>query len=271
MWQAGLPNVWNGCVPCDRARERSKQDLERKTVLVTGSSRGIGAAAARAFALSGYAVAIQYYRSEQTARALARELAGTGTEVLTVRADVSDPVQVGRMFDNVLDAFGQLDILICNAGVARQALLCDMSDADWRAVTGTDLDGVFYCCRAAYCHMVSRKRGKILTVSSVWGVQGASCEAAYSAAKAGVIGLTKALARELGPSGITVNCVAPGVIDTEMNGNLTTEDLKSLAEATPLGRIGQPEDVARALLFLASPAADFITGQVLGVDGGFPA
>lgn len=245
--------------------------MEKKTVLVTGASRGIGAATARVFARAGYGVAIQYHRSEEAALALARELRAAGGEVLTVRADVSDPEQVDRMIDNVLDKFCQLDILICNAGVARQALLCDTSDADWRAVTGADLDGVFYCCRAAYRHMVARKRGKIVTVSSVWGVQGASCEAAYSAAKAGVIGLTKALARELGPSGITVNCVAPGVIDTEMNGNLTPEDLRALAEATPLGRIGRPEEVAQALLFLASAAADFITGQVLGVDGGFPA
>ena len=203
------------------------------------------------------------------ARALAEELTAQGHTVLPVQADVSDPDQVRHMVDNVLDNFCQLDILICNAGTAWRGLLCDLTDQDWHRLRGTDLDGVLYCCRAVYRHMVSRKQGRILTVSSMWGRSGASCEAAYSAAKAGVIGLTQALARELGPSGITVNCVAPGVIDTEMNAGLTPEDLQALSEETPLGRLGTPEDVARALLFLASPEAGFLTGQVLGVDGGY--
>ncbi|HJC41766.1 MAG TPA: 3-oxoacyl-ACP reductase FabG [Candidatus Intestinimonas pullistercoris] len=240
-----------------------------KTVLITGGSRGIGAAAVRAFAQAGYAVALNYCRSRDAALRLAEELTAQGHIVLPVQADVSDPDQVRHMVDNVLDNFCQLDILICNAGTAWRGLLCDLTDQDWHRLRGTDLDGVLYCCRAVYRHMVSRKQGRILTVSSMWGRSGASCEAAYSAAKAGVIGLTQALARELGPSGITVNCVAPGVIDTEMNAGLTPEDLQALSEETPLGRLGTPEDVARALLFLASPEAGFLTGQVLGVDGGY--
>lgn len=242
---------------------------ERRSVLITGGSRGIGAELARAFARTGYRVAVNYNRSEERAAALAGELREMGAEVLLLRADVSDPSQVRKMVDNVLAEFCQLDILICCAGVAWSGLLCDMGDADWQRLRGVDLDGVFYTCREVYRHMVGRKKGKIITISSMWGRAGASCEAAYSACKAGVIGLTKALAQELGPSGITVNCVAPGVIDTEMNGNLTPEELSALAEETPVGRLGTPADVAAAALFLASPQADFITGQVLGVDGGF--
>lgn len=243
--------------------------MEQKTVLITGGSRGIGAAAVRAFAQAGYAVAFSYKNAGDRATALAEELIAQGHTVLPLRADVSDPEQVRAMVDNVLDKFCQLDILICNAGVAWTGLLCDMTDRDWQELRGADLDGVLYCCRAVYRHMVGRKAGRILTVSSMWGRSGASCEAAYSAAKAGVIGLTKALAQELGPSGITVNCVAPGVIDTEMNGRLSPQDRQALAEETPLGRLGTAEDVAKTLVFLASHQADFITGQVLGVDGGF--
>ncbi len=243
--------------------------MDQKTVLITGAGRGIGAAAARVFAAAGYAVAVHYHTSEEAALALVQELADAGCTAIAVQADISDPEQVKRMVDNVLDNFCQLDILICNAGQAWTGLLCDMSDQDWRTLMGADLDGVFYCCRAVYHHMVARKSGRILTVSSMWGRSGASCEAAYSAAKAGVIGLTQALARELGPSGITVNCVAPGVIDTQMNAHLGAGALQELADETPLGRLGTPEDVANTLLFLASPQAAFLTGQVVGVDGGF--
>ena len=164
----------------------------QQTVLITGGSRGIGAAMARAFAAAGYAVAVNYHRSEAEARALVEELSSSGYSVRAFQADVSDPGQAQSLVDNVLDIFCQLDILICNAGVAWTGLLCDMTDTDYRRVLGTDLDGVFYCCRAAYRHMVHRKYGRILTISSMWGRSGASCEAAYSAAKAGVIGLTKA-------------------------------------------------------------------------------
>ena len=240
----------------------------QKTVLITGASRGIGAETARRFSAAGYAVALHYHRSEERALALAEELRRAGGEVLTVQADVGDWSQVRKMVDNVLDKFCQLDILICNAGVSWQGLLSEMPVEDWRRLCAVDLDGVFYCCKAVIPHFVARKAGKILTVSSMWGQVGGSCESAYSAAKAGVIGLTRALAKELGPSGIAVNCVAPGVIATEMNRNLTPEDLDALREETPLGRIGTAGDVAESLLFLASEGASFITGQVLAPNGG---
>ncbi len=240
----------------------------QKSVLITGASRGIGAEAARVFARAGYAVALNYNRSAKAALALARELEGEGCRVLPVQADVSDPLQVGRMVDIVLENFCQLDILLCNAGVGFPGLFTDTNAETWRQIFATNVDGVYHCCQAVLPHFIHRKEGCILTLSSIWGMVGASCEVAYSASKAAVIGLTKALAKELGPSNITVNCVAPGVIDTEMNGSLSPEDIEALREETPLGRIGTSRDVAETLLFLASEKGRFFTGQVLSPNGG---
>lgn len=243
--------------------------MTQPTALITGASRGIGAAAARLLAARGYAVAINYCRSGDRALALAEELNRAGHTALPVRADVSDPDQVQAMVDTVLDKFCQLDALVCNAGISHFGLLSDLTEAEWRHIFGVNVDGVFHCCRAVIPHMVRRKGGRIIAVSSMWGQVGASCEAAYSASKAAVIGLTRALAKELGPSGIAVNCVAPGVIDTEMNAALSAETRAALTEETPLGRLGTAEEAARAIAFLASEDAGFITGQVLGVNGGF--
>lgn len=234
-----------------------------KTALITGGSRGIGAACARRLAAEGYRVAVNYNQSRLQAEALAAELGG-----IAVQADVADPGQVKDMVDTVLENFCQLDILVCNAGVSHVGLLSDMTDGEWRRLFAVNVDGVFHCCRAVIPHFVRRKAGRIVTVSSMWGQVGASCEAAYSASKAAVIGLTRALAKELGPSGITVNCVAPGVIDTDMNQALSAEDLKALREETPLERIGTARQVADAVWFLCGGQSDFITGQVLGVNGG---
>ena len=242
--------------------------MEQKTALITGASRGIGAATARRLARAGYAVAVNYCSSEDRALALVEELRAEGHTAMAVRADVSDPEQVQAMVDNVLDKFCQLDILICNAGIAQQKLFGDLTDDDWRRMFAVNVDGVFHAVRAALPHFIHRKAGRIVTVSSMWGQVGGSCEVAYSAAKAAVIGLTRALAKELGPSGITVNCVSPGVISTEMNAHLDREALAALAEETPLGAIGTPEDVAEAIWYLSSDAARFVTGQVLAPNGG---
>lgn len=240
-----------------------------RCVLITGASRGIGAAAARHMAARGWAVAVHYNHSEEKAQALVEELRTTGAQAVAVGGDVSDPEQADALVAQAEGELGQLDALVCSAGIALpQQLLTDTTTDQWRQVMGVDLDGVFYVVKAAVPGMVRRKSGSIVTISSMWGVTGGSCEAPYSAAKAGIIGLTQALAKELGPSGIRVNCVAPGVIATEMNGHLTQEDMAALEDETPLGRIGQPEEVAQAIHFLAGEESSFITGQVLRVDGG---
>ena len=240
-----------------------------KTVLITGASQGIGAATARLFAQKGWTVGVHYCRSEGAARALVQEIRQQEGKAVLLSGDVSDPVQASALVEAARRELGELEAVVCNAGVALpQQLLTDTTDAQWRQVMGVDLDGVFYTLRAAIPGMVRRQRGSIVTVSSMWGVTGGSCEAAYSAAKAGVIGLTRALAKELGPSHIRVNCVAPGVIDTRMNGSLDQTSLDALAEETPLGRIGTPEEVARSIFFLAGKESEFITGQVLQPNGG---
>ena len=239
-----------------------------KYALITGGSRGIGAAAARLFARRGWGVAVGFHHGEREARALAQELSALGVPALAVGADVGDAGQVGRMVDNVLENFCQLDILVCSAGISHLGLISQIDEDQWRRLFAVNVDGVHHCCRAVLPHMLERKSGSIVTVSSMWGQVGASCEAAYSATKGAVIAYTKALAKELGPSNIRVNCVAPGVIDTEMNARLSAEDLAALAGETPLGRVGTPEEAAAAITFLASDEASFLTGQVVAPNGG---
>lgn len=239
-----------------------------KYALITGASGGIGAATARAFAQAGYGVAIHAHRSVDKLHALAQELSALSVPVLEVCADLSDPVQAKTMVDNVLEKFCQLDILVCCSGLSHVGLVTDIDPQQWKTLFGVNVDGMHYCCQAVLPHMVHRKEGCILTISSMWGQVGASCEVAYSATKGAVIAYTKALAQEVGPSNIRVNCIAPGVIATEMNAHLSPEDLEALSDETPLGRIGTPEECAACALFLASEGASFVTGQVLAPNGG---
>lgn len=239
-----------------------------KYALITGGSRGIGAASARLFASRGWGVAVGYCQSRGRAEALAGELSRLGVPALAVRADVADAGQVRRMVDNVLENFCQLDILVCSAGVSHMGLISQIDEDEWRHLFAVNVDGVHHCCQAVLPHMLERKSGSIVTVSSMWGQVGASCEAAYSASKGAVIAYTKALAKELGPSNIRVNCVAPGVIDTEMNAHLTRSDLAALADETPLCRVGIPGEAAAAIAFLAGDEASFFTGQVVCPNGG---
>ena len=238
------------------------------TVLITGASRGIGAQCALTFAREGYDVALNYCRSEEKALALVREIEALGVRACAVQADVADSMQVKKMFETVRAELGTVDVLVNNACVTHVGLLTDMTDDEWRRVIDTDLSGTFYCCREALSDMIRAHSGVIVNIASMWGEVGASCEAAYSAAKAGVIGLTKALAKEVGPSGVRVNAVSPGVVMTDMMAGFSDEDVAALKKETPLIQLGMPEDIADAVIFLASEKAHFITGQVLSVNGG---
>lgn len=239
-----------------------------RTALITGASQGIGKETARAFARAGYALCLQYRTHEQEAQALCEELRENGCPCLCLPADLRREEDVNALVRAAEQEFSHIDVLVNNAGIAQQKLFTDLTLQDWDDIFSVDVTGVFLCCRAVLPGMIRRQSGAIINISSMWGQVGASCEVAYSAAKAAVIGLTKALAKEEGPSHIRVNCIAPGVIDTPMNGFLSPETMEELREETPLMRIGTPADVAAAAVFLASDAASFITGQILGVNGG---
>ncbi len=239
-----------------------------KTILVTGSSRGIGKEIARVFGLRGYRVVINYFESEQEALSLQKELSQY-TKVIAVKADIRQKKEVDAMVKEGIETFGNIDVLVNNAGVAYSTLTIDMSEEEIDHVFDVNIKGMFYAAQAVLPSMIHHKKGKIINISSVWGVVGGSMEVHYSASKAAVIGFTRALAKEMAPSGIQVNCVAPGLIDTRMISQLGPETIEELVEATPLGRIGKPIDVAESVWFLASSQADFITGQVLSPNGGF--
>ena len=240
------------------------RDLMPDTVLITGGSRGIGAACVRAFAKAGWNVAFTYRENRALAGTLAQQ-----TGALALCADLREDLAVRRAAAEAVSQFGAVDAVVCNAGIGGEQQFQDSREAAWQHILDVNLMGAVRTIRACLPDMLHRKQGSIVTVSSIWGQRGASCESHYAAGKAALIGLSKSLALELGPSGIRVNCVSPGVIDTDMNAMHSAETMQSLAEETPLSRIGTADEVADSILYLCSERASFVTGQVLGVTGGF--
>jgi 3-oxoacyl-[acyl-carrier protein] reductase len=241
----------------------------RKSVIITGASRGIGKACALIFAENGYDLLLCYQSREEEAKAVAREAEAFGVRAKVFQMNMESLSDCRRTVAKAMMEFGGIDALVCNAGISLPVLFTQTTEEEYDRVFSVNTKGVFFLSQAAAKEMISAGKGAIVNVSSMWGVAGASGEVAYSASKAAVIGLTKALAKELAPSGIRVNCVAPGVTDTEMNACYDEDAMEALSERTPLGRIADPREIAEAIFFLASEKASFITGQTLTADGGF--
>ncbi len=239
-----------------------------KTVLITGAAGGIGTALSIKFAQEGWNIILHYNNSVYAAKTLAESLKQNGADVMLYRADLTDRTEVMAMVHSALSRFGSIDALVNNAGVSKQNLFTDITESEWDFVIDTNLKSAFLVTQAVLKNMISNKSGKIVNISSMWGVSGASCEVHYSASKAGLIGLTKALAKEVAPSSINVNCIAPGLIETQMNENIAVEDLAKFVDEIPLGRMGDAYEVASLAYFLCSGESDYITGQVISCDGG---
>ncbi|MEG0899088.1 MAG: 3-oxoacyl-ACP reductase FabG [Oscillospiraceae bacterium] len=242
--------------------------MSNKTVIVTGASKGIGLETAKLFAEKGWNVAINYNKTAKTALELCDKINEQGGNAIAVKADISKREDVVKLFSEAINKFGKIDCLVNNAGIAQQKLFTDLTDDDINIMLDTNLKGTIYACQEAAKYMLKNHSGSIVNISSIYGISGGSCEVHYSAAKAGVIGLTKALAKELGPSNIRVNCVAPGAIDTPMNSHLDEETIGLICEETPLGRMGKSREVADTIFFLAEDTSSYITGQIISPNGG---
>lgn len=239
-----------------------------RTIVITGGSGGIGTAIAAGFAKMGDSVVVGSFRNLPAAKTLCARLTKEGLNATALCADVTDTAQVDAFFSAAEALYGPVDVLVNNAGIAQQKLFCDITDEDWRQMLDVHVTGSFLCCRRVLPGMIRRKTGSIVNISSMWGQVGASCEVHYSVAKSAIIGLTKALAQEVAPSNIRVNCVAPGAVDTAMLNGLSAKGKQALCEEIPLGRLGTPEEIAAAVLFLAGDSASYFTGQVLAPNGG---
>lgn len=240
-----------------------------KTAVVTGASGGIGSRISLCLAKKGYNVVLCYNTSEKTALETVAEIEKNGNNAIALRCDVRNKNETDALMKTVFDKYGRIDVLVNNAGVSLQKLFVDVSEKEYDEIFDTNVRGTINCSQSALKYMINQKSGSIVNISSMWGVSGASCEAHYSASKAAIIGLTKALAKEMGLSNIRVNCVAPGMIDTKMNAAFSQDVFDSIKEETPLNKIGKPEDVAKAVSYFVSDDSSFVTGQVLCVDGGY--
>jgi 3-oxoacyl-[acyl-carrier protein] reductase len=242
--------------------------MDRKTAIVTGGARGIGRSITESLADENYNVIINYNSSESEAKRLKAELLEKGKSVDIYRADVSKYEEAKSLIEFSKNRFGSIDVLVNNAGIAETKLFTDITNEDWNKMINTNLNSVFYCSKEVLNYMLPRKSGKIINISSIWGLIGASCEVHYSVAKGGIIALTKSLAKELAPSNIHVNCVAPGTIATDMNSFYSDDDMKCITDDIPMMKLGLPQDIADAVVFFASEKSNFITGQVLSPNGG---
>lgn len=240
-----------------------------KCAVITGGTRGIGAAVALSLAKEGYNIAITYNTSSNRAQEVVNRAMTFGVEAFSCKSDVKDYELTHKFINSVVNRFGDIDVLVNNAAISSSSLFTDLTNDEWNDIISTNLSSCYNFCHAVLPHMIKKHSGSIINISSMWGQIGASCEVAYSASKAGVIGLTKALAKEVSLSRIRVNAIAPGVIKTDMLNGYSTDDLEILRKNTPLQRLGTPEDIANAVVFLASEKASFITGQILGINGGF--
>lgn len=241
----------------------------KRSVIITGASNGIGCRTSEIFAEAGYNVIINYFKSYYEAYSLYNQLTNQNCNVRIFKADVSKRNEVNAMIDFCIKEFGQIDILINNAGISQSKLFVDITEAEWDNMLDINLKGIFNCTQSALKYMLPVKSGKIINISSIWGITGASCEVHYSASKAGIIGMTKALAKELGPSNIHVNCIAPGIINTNMMNEYSKSDIDNLKEQTPLGNLGSSNDIAKLALYLASDDSNFITVQIISPNGGY--